>query len=88
MPITPTPFRAPQSPFSGLTYAGPGAPVSARRNVDIGGPEPNWPKWFLVTHAMELTIKAYIVSREYANVTALAGLTATCSDMAYWNLMH
>jgi hypothetical protein len=30
----------------------------------MDGPEPNWPKWFLVTHAIELTIKAYIVSRE------------------------
>jgi hypothetical protein len=31
---------------------------------DMDGPEPNWPKWFLVTHAIELTIKAYIESRK------------------------
>lgn len=40
--------------------------------VDMDGPEPNWPKWFLVTHAMELAIKAYIVWREDANVPAPA----------------
>jgi hypothetical protein len=34
---------------------------------DMEGPEPNWPKWFLVTHAIELAIKAYIVSREDSN---------------------
>jgi hypothetical protein len=26
--------------------------------------EPNWPKWFLVTHALELATKAYIVFSE------------------------
>ena len=31
---------------------------------DMDGPEPNWPKWFLVTHAIVLAIKAFIVSRE------------------------
>ena len=41
--------------------------------VDMDGPEPNWPKWFLVTHAMELAIKAFIVSREDANVPTPAG---------------
>jgi hypothetical protein len=35
---------------------------------DMEGPEPNWPKWFLVTHAIELAVKAYIISREDAGV--------------------
>lgn len=35
--------------------------------VDMDGPEPNWPKWFLVGHAIELAIKAFIVSREEAH---------------------
>jgi hypothetical protein len=34
--------------------------------VDMDGPEPNWPKWFLTTHAVELAIKAFIVFREDA----------------------
>jgi hypothetical protein len=25
--------------------------------VDMDGPEPNWPKWFLVTHAGALAFK-------------------------------
>jgi hypothetical protein len=39
---------------------------------DMDGPEPNWPKWFLVTHAIELAIKAFIVSREDLDVQAPA----------------
>jgi hypothetical protein len=37
---------------------------AAMMHVDIENGQPFWPKWFLVTHALELTIKAYIVSRE------------------------
>ena len=37
---------------------------------DMDSAEPNWPKWFLITHAIELTIKAYIHSREELNVPA------------------
>jgi hypothetical protein len=32
--------------------------------ADMDGTEPNWPKWFLVTHAIELAIRAFIVSRK------------------------
>jgi hypothetical protein len=31
---------------------------------DMDAHQPNWPKWFLVTHAIELAIKAVIVSRD------------------------
>src|SRR5215469_15727822 len=31
--------------------------------ADTEGPEPNWPKYFLVTQAIELAIRAYIVFR-------------------------
>jgi hypothetical protein len=34
------------------------------KHVDIENGQPFWPKWFLITHALELAIKAYIVSRE------------------------
>jgi len=40
--------------------------------VDMDGPEPNWPKYFLITHAIELAIKAYIVSREGVGAPAPA----------------
>ena len=36
----------------------------------MDGPEPNWPKYFLLTHAIELAIKAYIISREDAGAPA------------------
>ena len=39
---------------------------------DMEGPEPNWPKWFLVTHAIELAIKAIIISREDSNRSGAA----------------
>jgi hypothetical protein len=28
--------------------------------ADMHGPEPNWPKYFLMTHAIELAIKAFL----------------------------
>jgi hypothetical protein len=31
--------------------------------ADMEDPEPNWPKYFLVTHAIELAIRAYNVFR-------------------------
>jgi hypothetical protein len=31
--------------------------------ADMEGPEPNWPKYFLVTHAIELAIRAFNVFR-------------------------
>jgi hypothetical protein len=37
---------------------------AASKHVDIENGQPFWPKWFLVTHALELAIKAYIMSRE------------------------
>jgi hypothetical protein len=73
--IPPTPYRAVQSPFAAqrtLARARQYRRV-AMQLVDMDGPEPNWPKWFLVTHAMELAIKAYIVSREDSNVPPPAG---------------
>jgi hypothetical protein len=36
----------------------------------MDGPEPNWPKYFLLTHAIELAIKAYIISRDDAGAPA------------------
>jgi hypothetical protein len=69
-PITPTPFRAPAIPFPGQRMLARARQYRrvAMPSVDMEGPDPNWPKWFLVTHAMELAIKAYIVWREDANV--------------------
>jgi hypothetical protein len=37
---------------------------AAMMHSDIENGQPFWPKWFLITHALELAIKAYIVSRE------------------------
>jgi hypothetical protein len=38
--------------------------------ADMDGPEPNWPKWFLVTHAIELAIKAFIIFSEELDAPA------------------
>jgi len=39
---------------------------------DMDGPEPNWPKWFMVMHAIELALKAFNISREDSAVPAPA----------------
>jgi hypothetical protein len=44
----------------------------ARSLPDMDTYEPNWPKWFLITHAIELAIKAYVISRADANTPAPA----------------
>ena len=36
----------------------------ANKLVDMAGPEPNWTKWFLMAHAIELVIKAFIAYRD------------------------
>lgn len=66
--MRPTPFRALPPALEAQRFL-----VRARqfRRValplpDMEGPEPNWPKYFLITHAIELAIKAYIISREDA----------------------
>lgn len=40
---------------------------------DMAGPEPNWPKWFLVMHAIELALKAFVISREDTGAQAPPG---------------
>jgi hypothetical protein len=49
--------------------------------VDMDGAEPTWPKYFLLTHAIELAIKAYIVSREDAAVAAPTKKTPANHDL-------
>lgn len=39
----------------------------ARSLPEMDDYEPNWPKWFLFTHAIELAIKAYVISRGDSN---------------------
>jgi hypothetical protein len=36
---------------------------AAMMHSDVENGQPFWPKWFLITHALELAINAYIVSR-------------------------
>jgi hypothetical protein len=72
--MQPTPFRALPPALEAQRFL---ARARQFRRVamplpDMDSPEPNWPKWFLVTHAIELAIKAYIVSREDSNVPAPA----------------
>ncbi len=72
--MRPTPFRALPLALEAQRFL---ARARQFRRVamplhDMDGPEPNWPKWFLVTHAIELAIKAFIVSCEDANVPAPA----------------
>lgn len=62
--MRPTPFRGPPSPFPGKRYLSRARQFrSAAINLvgDMQGAEPNWPKYFLLGHAIELTIKAYLV---------------------------
>jgi hypothetical protein len=61
-----TPFRAMPSGIKSLDFLARARQFRhvAADLVDMHGPEPNWPKWFLTTHAIELAIKAFIVSRE------------------------
>src|ERR1039458_718336 len=64
--MKPTIFRATPHPFGPQRYLARGRQFRrvAMHLADMDGPEPNWPKYFLVTHAIELAIKAYIISRE------------------------
>ena len=64
--IMPTPVRALPPVIDALRYLARARQFrrAAIMHVDIENGEPFWPKWFLVTHALELAIKAYIVSRE------------------------
>lgn len=62
MPIQPTPFRTPPHPLEAQRFL-----IRARQYrdqamplADMVGPEPNWPKYFLMTHAIELAINAYL----------------------------
>jgi hypothetical protein len=41
---------------------------AATKLTDIENGEPNWPKWFLTTHAVELVIRAFIVARNDLDV--------------------
>jgi hypothetical protein len=41
---------------------------AANQLADMHGPEPNWPKWFLETHAIELAIRAFFAFREESRV--------------------
>jgi hypothetical protein len=75
MKMKPTIFRATPHPFEPQRLLARGRQF---RRVAIGlsdmdGPEPNWPKYFLITHAIELAIKAYITSREDVGAPAPAG---------------
>lgn len=47
----------------------------------MDGPEPNWPKYFLLTHAIELAIKAYIASREDIGAPAPAAKRPANHDL-------
>jgi hypothetical protein len=73
--MRPTPFRALPPALESQRFLARARQFRrvAIRLADMDGPEPNWPKWFLVTHAIELAIKAFIVSREDLDVPAPAG---------------
>src|ERR1039458_6036765 len=64
--MKPTIFRATPHPFEAQRYLARGRQFRrvAMGLVDMDNAEPNWPKYFLLTHAIELAIKAYIISRE------------------------
>jgi hypothetical protein len=70
--MKPTIFRATSHPFQPQRFLVRGRQFRrvAMGLVDMEGPEPNWPKYFLLTHAIELAIKAYIISREDAGAPA------------------
>jgi hypothetical protein len=81
--MQPTPFRALPPALEAQRFL---ARARQFRRVamplpDMDGPEPNWPKWFLVTHAIELATKAYIISREDSNVPAPAGPKPSNHDL-------
>jgi hypothetical protein len=64
--IQPTPFRALQPLFTAQRFLARGRQFRrvAIPLADMEGPEPNWPKYFLLTHAIELAIRAYLAFRK------------------------
>src|SRR5262249_34413636 len=60
--MPPTPVRALPPAIESLRYLARARQFrrAAIMHVDMENGEPFWPKWFLVTHALELAIKAYI----------------------------
>jgi hypothetical protein len=81
--MEPTIFRATPHPFEPQRYLARGRQFRrvAMHLVDMDGPEPNWPKYFLLTHAIELAIKAYISSREDAGAPAPAAKEPANHDL-------
>jgi len=60
--MRPTPFRGAPIPFTPQRFL---ARARLFRSVaiplaDMHVPEPNWPKYFLVTHSIELAIRAFL----------------------------
>jgi hypothetical protein len=60
--MRPTPFRGPPIPFTPQRFL---SRARLFRSVaiplaDMHVPEPNWPKYFLVTHSIELAIRAFL----------------------------
>ena len=72
--MKPAIFRATPHPFGPQRYLARGRQFRrvAMHLVDMENAEPNWPKYFLLTHAIELVIKAYIISCEDAGAPAPA----------------
>jgi hypothetical protein len=60
---TPTPFRGLPAPFEAQRYMARARQFRrvAIPLVDMDGPEPNWPKYFLLTHAIELALKGFLI---------------------------
>ncbi len=63
--VEPTPFKAISPAIQARRFLARAQQfqIVAMDLADMDGPEPNWPKWFLVTHAIELAIRPFIVSR-------------------------
>jgi hypothetical protein len=65
----PSPFRAQPHKFTPQRFLARARQFrhEAAKMVDMHGPELNWPKYFLMTHAIELAIKAYLNFQEEIN---------------------
>jgi len=67
--MRPTPFRAPPIPFTPQRFLARARQFRsvAAPLVDMQNAEPNWPKYFLVTHSIELAIRAFLAFEKGSN---------------------